>query len=55
MHFDWTINMGSIITGTALLLGFLKAHVDNKTIQRDMQYKVNVMYKWFEKHVIDSD
>lgn len=52
MHFDWTINAGSVIAGVALLVAFVTAHVQNRSSIQDMQTKVDLIYEWFKKRVI---
>jgi len=52
MQFDWTINVGTLIAAGGLLVVFIGAHVQNRTSIQEIQTKVDLLYKWFERRVI---
>ena len=50
--FDWNISLGSIVSLATLLTVFLRAHVTNiKRIQK-IETQVELLYSWFNEHVI---
>ncbi len=54
MSFDPTINLGTIIAAAVLLLGFLGAHIQNIKRMATIEQKVDLVYNWFVKHVING-
>ena len=54
MHWNWEVNIGNVLTAAGLLLGFLVAHVQNIRKLEQIVTKVNLMYHWFEKRIING-
>ena len=68
MHFEWTFTAGQIANVIALLaivVGLWRSrvktaekaeamHGDNKRIQQAMLHKVDTMYGWFERNIING-
>jgi hypothetical protein len=52
MTFDWTISVGNLLTGVTLFVGLVVAHFQNLRRLDKIEYKVNTMHEWFEKHVL---
>ena len=52
MKFDFTINIGEILTAGGLLIGFFVAHTQNIQKLQDIKTKMDLMYEWFQKTVI---
>lgn len=55
MKFEWTINIGNLMTGLLLLVGFIAAHIQNIRKMQDIETKVALIYSWFKKRVIERD
>jgi len=53
--FDWTISLGSIVTFASLLTVFLRAHIANVKRLQKIETELEIIYNWFQKHVIKSD
>lgn len=59
MKFEWTVNVGNVMTALALLVGFIAAHIQNqeklKTLNKTvsdaelpkMSNRVNLMFSWW--------
>ncbi len=55
MKFDWSINMGNILTAAILLVGFITAHMQNVRKLQDIETKVGIMFRWFNRRIIGSN
>ena len=54
MRFDWTVNLGNVIVGVGLFLGFLSAHIQNIKKLQDIETKVSMMFNWFQNRMNKS-
>lgn len=65
MKFDWDISVGNVLTGVVLFVGFYRAHLlerkdrerqhqQNIDTMKEIEMKMDIMYSWFERHVIGN-
>jgi len=52
MKFDFTINVGEVLTAAGLLVAFFAAHTQNIRKFQAIETKMDMMYKWFQQTVI---
>lgn len=52
MKFDFTINVGEVLTAAGLLLGFYAAHSQGIRKMQELETKLDLMYAWFQEVVI---
>lgn len=53
MYFDWTLSMGNVLTALVLFLGFARAHRQNIERLAQIEQRLNMIYQWFEHHIIN--
>jgi hypothetical protein len=53
MQFEWTVNIGNLLTAAVLLAGFLKAHQQNIKKLASIEERVDMMFRWFTAQVIN--
>ena len=51
--FDWSINIGNVLTVISLLVVFMAAHSKNVKRLQDMETKLDLIFQWFRKNVIN--
>lgn len=52
MRFDWTFSIGNVLTAAVLFIGFFHAHRQNIERLAQIEHRLNLIYKWFERKVI---
>jgi hypothetical protein len=52
--FDWTINMGEVLTAAALFLGFVTAHQQNIRKLQDIETRLGLVFQWFQNNVVNA-
>lgn len=50
----WNFNLGNVVSIFAVLIPLAIMHKTNVKTMQDMQTKVDLMYKWFERNVINA-
>lgn len=55
MSFDWSINVGNVLTAIVLLLGLLGAHSQNIKRISEIETKVNMIFHWFQSRIINNE
>lgn len=55
VHFEPTIDLGSILAASSLIISLLVMHSKNIKRITEMEIKINTMYKWFEENVINGE
>ena len=53
MQFEWTVNVGNLLTALVLLAGFVAAHQQNIKKLAAIEERVDMMFKWFTNQVIN--
>lgn len=51
MEFDWTINVGHVLTAIGLLLVFGRVFFTVLRRLDHIEFQVSTMWAWFEKHL----
>ena len=51
--FDWSINIGNVLTVVGLLTVFVTAHAANVKRLQDMETKLDLIFHWFRNNVIN--
>lgn len=54
MHFEWTVNIGNLLTAAGLFIGFYAAHVQNIKRLASIEEKVDLMFRWFTRRIINN-
>jgi hypothetical protein len=54
MKYDPTINLGEMIAAAVLLTGLVTAHIQNVRRLNTIETKVNIMFNWFSKNIING-
>jgi hypothetical protein len=54
VHFTWDINIGHVIELCSLVMLIVGMHMKNIKDMQDIKTKINLMFKWFENHIIRS-
>ena len=52
LHFNWDINVGSLLTAIIVLGGLYSAHIQNLKRLDKIEYRVGLMYRWFLEQVL---
>ncbi len=55
MHWDGTINVGDALAAAVLLTGLITAHRQNLRRLESIESRLNLMYRWWERHIIGVD
>ena len=55
MHFDFTINIGNVVSVATLVVTFYVSHVRAIRHLENLDTKVNLVFDWFQKNVINKE
>lgn len=53
MKFEWTVNIGNILTVVGLFVGFYVAHIQNIKKLAKIEEQVSLMYSWFRTKIVN--
>ena len=51
--FDWSINIGNVLTVVGLLAVFVTAHAANVKRLQDMETKLDLIFHWFRNNIVN--
>lgn len=52
MHFEWTINLGNVVSVAILITGFYKAHIQNVKRLDKIESELDIVFEWFKKNFL---
>ena len=55
MHFDFTINVTNVVALLVFIAGLITAHTQNIRRLQNIETRLDLMYQWFQKHVINKE
>lgn len=54
-HFDSTVSLGNIVTAVVFLITLIKMHTDNITRLNRFEFKLDMVWRWFESNQVGVD
>lgn len=52
MTFDFSVNVGTVISAVGLVITLMKLHNSNVRRMEQIETKMDLIYRWFEKAIV---